>query len=337
MLLRLVFILAVSAAPGLAQTAAPPAAPSKADAFYEFLMARRLEAAGDTAGATAALERAQKLDPESAEIVAEIAAAHARQNAAQSAVLHAERALKLDANNIEAHQVLARIYSAWADGAATPPAGQTVASTRTKAIEHLMAIQRSPVMAVDPNLQMTLGRMLLRAGRAGEAVPIFERVAAQAPWVAVPLALLYEAHLAEGKIDEAEEALLGAAQINPRYWAQLGQFFERRGKWSDAAEAYGEAVANLRQPSRDLQLRLAAALINVVGARAKAREVLSALLKTNPDDARALYLRRASNGKRAISNQPKLPRDASSPRMRRASPDCRRSSPYCSTASITSR
>ena len=83
-------------------------------------------------------------------------------------------------------------------------------------------------MAVDPNLQMTLGRLQLRAGRTADALPILERVAAQAPWAAEPLVLLYEAYATSGKIDEAEKALIGAAQINPRYWAQLGQFYERR-------------------------------------------------------------------------------------------------------------
>ncbi len=42
------------------------------------MMARRLEAAGDAPGALAALERAKKLDPQSAEISAEIAGYYAR-------------------------------------------------------------------------------------------------------------------------------------------------------------------------------------------------------------------------------------------------------------------
>src|SRR5688500_3987616 len=60
------------------QTAAPVIDP-KAQALFEFLMARRMEAAGDAAGALAALERARKLDPASAEIAAEIAGNYSRQ------------------------------------------------------------------------------------------------------------------------------------------------------------------------------------------------------------------------------------------------------------------
>jgi len=271
------------------QTAAVPV-DAKAQAFYEFMMARRLEAAGDVAGSMASLQRAQKLDPDSAEIAAEMAGAHARQEQAAPAILQAKLALKLDADNVEAHHVLAQVYSGWAEGAGALPGGETQAGARLKAIEHLVAIQKTPLMAVDPNLQMTLGRLQLRAGKTADAVPILERVAAQAPWAAEPLVLLYEAYAASGKVDEAEAALLGAAQISPRYWAQLAQFYERRNKWTDAVSAYEEAVKALRQPNRDLQLRLVAALLNVADGAPRATTVLAELLKANPSDVRALSL-----------------------------------------------
>ena len=288
MLLARVVVLLLAASPVLAQTVAAPAAAPRAQAYYEFMMARRLDAAGDNAGALAALERAQQLDPASAQIVAEMAAWYSRQNKPELAVASGERALKLDAANVEAHHVLALVYGAWAEGGPPPP-GHTIATARLEAIGHLIAIQGSPLMATDPNLQMTLGRLQLRAGRAEDAVPILERVAAQAPWAAEPLLLLYDARLAIGKLDEAEEALVGAAQINPRYLAQLGQFYERQGKWAEAAAAYSEAVkAASGGPGRDLQLRLAGALANVDGGAPKAREVLNELLKTNATDTRVL-------------------------------------------------
>src|SRR5687768_10712751 len=179
---RVVLLALLAASPVSAQTGTAPAAPSRAQAFYEFMMARRLDAAGDEAGALAALERAQQLDPESAEIVAEMAAYYSRQRKPELAVASGERALKLDPVNVEAHHVLALVYGAWAEGGAPPPPGHTVATARLKAIEHLTAIQSSPLMATDPNLQMTLGRLQLRAGKADVAVPILERVSAQAPW-----------------------------------------------------------------------------------------------------------------------------------------------------------
>ena len=284
----LIFLFA--ATPALAQTAAAPADDPKARALFEFLMARRAESEGDNAGALAALERARKLDPTSAEISAEMAGFYSRQNRMSEAIAAAEQALKLDKNNVEAHQVLALVYSAWADGAAPAPSGQSVAMARTAAIEHLTAIQGTPVMATNPNLQMTLGRLQLRAGKADLAVPILEKVAQQVPWAAEPLVLLYEAQATMGRIDDAGQTLLAAAQINPRYWATLGQFYERQDKWTEAAAAYEEAITGTEKPSRDVQIRYAAVLINTDDGAAKARTVLTDLLKGSPNDTRVLYL-----------------------------------------------
>src|ERR671912_1716432 len=125
-----------------------------ADAYFEFMKARRLEADGDAAGALAALERAQKLDPGSAELLAERAALHARQNEGEPARIAAERALAIDPSNAEAHRILALVYSAWSDGAGTAPAGSTLATLRATAIEHLKAIRTSPVMTTDLGLQI---------------------------------------------------------------------------------------------------------------------------------------------------------------------------------------
>jgi tetratricopeptide (TPR) repeat protein len=285
-----VCVCVLAAVPALGQTAATAPADPKAQAMYEFMMARRLESTGDNPGALAALERAKKLDPQSGEISAEIAGYYFRQNRPADAVAAAEQALRLDKESVEAHSVLGNVYAAWADGATPPPPGQSAAATRDRAIEHLSAIQASPLMATNPNLQMTLGRLHLRAGKPELAVPILEKVAQQAPWAAEPLLLLYEAQATQGKFEEAEQALVQAAEVNPRYYSTLGQFYERQGQWADAATAYEEAIGASRQPSRDLQIRYAAALINSDGGAAKARAVLNELLKASPNDTRVLYM-----------------------------------------------
>jgi tetratricopeptide (TPR) repeat protein len=287
---RAALALLLTAGPALAQTVAPAPQDPKAQAQYEFMMARHMESAGDMAGALAALERARKLDPQAAEIAAEIAGHYHRQNRPGDAVTAAEQALKLDQNNVEAHNILGTIYSMWAEGGAPPPAGQTQSSTRAAAIEHLSAIQNTPLMATNPNMQMTLGRLQLRAGKADLAVPILEKVAQQAPWSPQPLMLLYEAQIAQGRFDAAEQSLVQAAEIDPRYSAQLAQFYERQGKWAESAAAYEEAIGSAQKPTRDLQIRYAAALINMDGGAAKARQVLNDLLKTNPSDTRVLYM-----------------------------------------------
>lgn len=277
------------AAPAWAQ---PPAAP-QSQAYYEFLMARRLEADGDGAGALAALERARKLDPRSADLLAELAGFHLRQNRSEAAVAEAERALAIDPENAEAHHVLGLVYSARADDESPSPLGQTPSAARQKAIEHLSALVGSPLMATDPNLQLSLGRLYLRVGRAADAVPVLERVAAQVPWAGEPLALLAEARLATGHVAAAVEALEAAAAINPRYYVSLADVHERQGHWADAAGAYGAAVRGMRTPSRDLRMRWIAALINVPGkaGAGQAREAVGELLKGDPADPRLLSLK----------------------------------------------
>ncbi len=288
-------VAAVLLAPALASAQSAPAVSSRlpsADAYYEFMLARRLESDGDTRGALAALERAQKLDPGSAALHAERAALHARENDGDQARTAAEQALAIEPGNVEAHRILGLVYSAMSDAGAPPVAGETPTTLRRKAIEHLEAIRSSPLMSTDLNLQVTLGRLLLRSDRADEAVTVLEGVASQAPYAAEPHVLLAEAFTAQGRYQDAAESLTRAAEINPRHYITLGDLYERLGRWAGAAEAYGEAVASIRTPSRDLRLRWITALINTPGGEGaqRARDVLADLLKGNPNDARLLYL-----------------------------------------------
>lgn len=273
-----------------------------ADAYYEFMLARRLESDGDTKGALAALERAQKLDPTSATLFAERAGLYARENDGDAARKAAEEALAIEPGNVEAHRILGLVYSAMSEPGAPPTAGETPTTLREKAIEHLRAIQKSPVMATDLNLQVTLGRLLLGSDQADEAVTVLESVASQAPYAAEPHVLLAEALTAQGRYPEAAESLTRAAEINPRHYITLGDLYERLGRWAGAAQAYGEAVANIRTPSRDLRLRWITALINVPGGdgAAKAKDALADLLKGNPSDTRLLYL--LSSASRAMGD-----------------------------------
>src|SRR6267142_5418935 len=82
-----------------------------ADAYYDFLMARHLEASGDSKGAQAQLERAVAADPKSAEVRAELAAFHLRRDAGGDAERVAKEALQLEDSNSEAHRVLGMLYA----------------------------------------------------------------------------------------------------------------------------------------------------------------------------------------------------------------------------------
>jgi tetratricopeptide (TPR) repeat protein len=97
-------------------TAAPAVASAQsAEAYYEFLLARRLEAQGDQAGALAALGRAAAADPRAAEVRAEIASFQLRRNQRAEAEAAAREALVLDGDSLEAHRVLGVLYAAMAN------------------------------------------------------------------------------------------------------------------------------------------------------------------------------------------------------------------------------
>src|SRR5688500_18246769 len=132
---------------------------SSATAYYEFLMVRRLETAGNADAALAALERAAAADPTSAEIKAEIAALHLRRNPPQRELGEkaAKAALALDEKNVEANRTLGYLYANGVDTSASPMTAQ-MATYLKDAIMHLERAQAG-TGGTDANLLYTLGRL----------------------------------------------------------------------------------------------------------------------------------------------------------------------------------
>jgi tetratricopeptide (TPR) repeat protein len=285
----LVFLAAGPSAAQPSGAAAPPKRPANAAAMYEFLTARRAEAKEDVSGAEAALQRAVALDPESAELRAELAAFFARQNRAADAVAAAERAIALDAGSEEAHRVLGLVNAAWADGVVDGPAGGTESAWREAAIRHLLAIQASSAMATDLGLQMTLARQLGALDRHAEAVPILERIVSQTGPAGEPASILAEAHRALGQFEQAAAVLERAASVSPRYYLALGDVYERQRKFEEAADAFEKGLKAQRAPGRELRLRRVSALLNIPENKGldRALAALDEYLPTAPKDAAA--------------------------------------------------
>lgn len=290
-------LLVVGAGPAAAQDPAPAAAPAarrptSGPAMYEFLLARRAEGEENVAAAQTALERAVTLDPTSAELQAELAAFHARQNHPAEAVKSAERAVALDADSEEGHRILGLVNAAWADGVVEGPKGGAVDAWRAAAILHLTKVQNTPAMATDIGLQLSLARQLMAADQADKAVPLLERVIAQTGPSAEPIAMLADAHRALGQLDRAATVLEQAAAANPRYYLALGDLYERQRRFEEAAAAFDKGAQGMRAPGRELRLRRAAALLNLPDGAGAERAVsaLSEFLATTPKDVTALYL-----------------------------------------------
>ncbi len=291
----LVLLLLLTGRPVAAQPVAPVTATAGAAsgaAMFEFLLARRAEAADDITGAEAAFKRAIALDPDAADLHAELAGFYARQNRAAEAVAEAGKAVALDDESEEGHRILGLVNAAWADGVVDGPAGGSAAAWRTEAISHLQRVQGRPAMATDLGLQVTLARQLIAAERVAEAVPLLERLVSQTGPAGEPASMLVEALRSLGQLERATAVLEEAAAVNPRYFMALGDVYERQSKFEEAADAFERGARVLKPPAREMRLRRVNALLGIAEGKGADRAVaaLTAYLADSPNDVAAYYL-----------------------------------------------
>ena len=256
--LRAAYILVAAV---LVAALCPPAAfaQASADAYFEFLMARRLETQGDTAGALAALGRAAAAARGSAEIRAEIASFQLRHNKREEAEKAAREALVLDEGSLEAHRVLGLIAAADADGASERRQGPMTLTYAREAIAHLERVASSP--SADITLHYTLGRLYLRTGAADKAVLALGRVIAQNPGSVQGRMALAQAYVASNDLKAAIGILEEIVEDEPRVASALAQYQEQSGQFTEAAENYTRALA-VTPMSRELKFRRAATLLS---------------------------------------------------------------------------
>src|SRR5262245_21108371 len=241
-------LIALAAASVEAQQSsrATPTTDYVGQAYEQFLLGRRLEAANDADGAIAAFKKAAQLDPGAADVVAELAGLYMRQSRLTDAIAAGEQALKIAPTNREAHRVLGIIYATLAEGGRRGAQRGSPAARPNeniaKAIDHLEQALERPNGDSDPNVRATLARLYIAAGTFDKAIPILADLVEQEPgWNDGP-ALLAEAYAGAGRDDEAVQWLEQAATNDPDLYPTLGEFYERQRKWKDAARAFAEAV-----------------------------------------------------------------------------------------------
>ena len=287
--------------PPLAPAQTPPpasraASRQPAEAYLQFLLGRRLEAQGDTDGAIAAHRRAADLDPESAEIRAELSGLYARQDQALEAVQWGEAALAIDAGSEEAHRVLGLIYSALAD---RPELARqigiregTAETFATQAARHLE--QADSDARVDASLHFALGRAYMTLRAYAKAIPVLRHLLDEEPGVSDASLLLAEALLRTGDPAGARRALEEAVAERPdflRARLQLAALDEQEERWKDAADQYARAL-QISPDNAELTRRRAIALLSA-GDAAGARDLLAPIVagyRTDPKRGRSLGL-----------------------------------------------
>jgi tetratricopeptide (TPR) repeat protein len=277
--------------------AATAASPSEkmADAYAQFLLGHRFEENEDETSAVAAYKRAMELDPNSAEIPAQLAGLYLKQNKVQEAMASADAALKIAPTNREANRVLGTVYAALVESSQAP-AGRGRGADKTdanlaKAIHHFELALEGAVAESDPNVRATLARLYVSANAYDKAIPLLTDLVNQEPgWQDGPL-MLVEAYAGAGRSRDAIAWLEERTPGDPRLLPALADFYERERRWSDAAGAYARV---LQRSPRDanLKTRYASALMNAGGRDNldKARTALGEVTAVRTTDARALYL-----------------------------------------------
>lgn len=268
---------------------APATAQSDAPAAYYFMLGRHLEDADKIEEAIAAHKKAIELEPQLAELRAELAALYARQDRAREALETAEAALQRDPENREANRVLGSVYAALSEQRRPFRAGDDPSQYSAKAIAALEKSRRDA--GVDLNLELMLGRLYLGARDYEKAIASLRRVVDDQPGYPEGAMLLSAAQEASGRIPDAIATLEGALEYNPTFYrglVHLAELYEQQRRFADAANAYGRAAAaNTRA---DLVTRRGAALINA-GNAAEARKLLEeAARKKTPPDVNVLYM-----------------------------------------------
>jgi tetratricopeptide (TPR) repeat protein len=277
------FVVVATAASALAQGS---------DSYFDFLMARRLEAQGDSDAALAALERAAAADPKAAEVRAEIASFQLRRNKRDEAEKAARAAIALDDQNTEAHKVLGLIFAATADTFNGRAQAAQFAASAKEAITHLERAVGDVSGASDINLHYTLGRLYMRMGDTAKAVDALTRVVNQNPGSVQGRLALAQAYAGAGDLQGAITTLAIIVDDEPRVASTLAQYLEEAGLLKEAADTYTKALA-LQPMSRELKFRRVAALFN-------AREFAQAAIfaadaqAQHPEDVRFPRLRARS-------------------------------------------
>jgi tetratricopeptide (TPR) repeat protein len=279
-------LLLVPAAGATAQT---PGVPDTTPGYY-FLLGRHLENEGRIDEAIAAHRRAIELEPQSAELRAELAGLYARQDRAAEALEAAEAALQRDAANREANRILGSTYAAFVDQKQPIRRGDDPSQYAARAIASLEKARGDG--AVDLSLELMLGRLYLRTDAFDKAIPPLRRVFDEQRSYGEAALLLASAYQGAKRTADATTTLEAAVAENPRFYRgylQLAELYDDQRRWKDAAAAY--ATAQSLNPRADLSVRRAAALLNA-GDTADAMAMLQAVMKKDPakPDPAALFL-----------------------------------------------
>jgi tetratricopeptide (TPR) repeat protein len=280
LVLSFVWVLSIPAASAVARELPQSTAAQTDGPAYYYLLGRHLEAEGKVDAAIAAHKRAIELDPESADLRAELAGLYVRQNDVMQAYQRSEEALARDPDNDEANRILGTIYASLAEQHVRLKAGDDPATYSAKAIA---ALEKAKGDGSDLGLDLILGRLYVQAQEFEKAIPLLERVTERAPDLVEAAMLLSTAQEEADHVDAAiktVEALLAENPESYRGELRLAELLEHEQRWNEAADAYATAQAMNGARAAALTPRRAIALLSA-GRPIEAKALVQGALGAN--------------------------------------------------------
>ena len=278
-----IFAFLLTGSTASAQSVDGQAFDAQASSYRLFMLGRHLEDEGELEAAIIAFRDAARLDREAAEPLAELSGLFARAGRADEAISTGEEALVRDSQNLTAHRILGLTYASSAGGS------EGSSRDATRAISHLS--QARGTLLPDLQVDLTLARLYLRTDAIDDATELLEQLVRDEPGVTEISLLLSQAYGQAGRHDIALETLETAVitgRPSYRALARLGEMYEQRRRWREAAGAYAQAVA-LNPRNATVRRRLARTLLEF-GELDRARGVLEELIEMRPRDAASLHL-----------------------------------------------
>jgi tetratricopeptide (TPR) repeat protein len=279
------------AACAAAQTPPPVSAEeARAKAYQHYTLGRlHLELAGDfnrgdhLRRAIDEFKEALQYDPNSSEVVVQLAEAYRRSGRIREAVLEARALVEKDPDNLAAHRLLGRIYF---QTLGEPESGTVPKETLQLAIQEYNEITR--LAPDDTDALLDLARLHRINNDLPGAEATLKRLLEQEPGSEVALAALASIYSESGEYEKAVQLLTGATAQAPssRLLATLAYAYEQAGNYNNAVESYRRAL-ELDSKNFELRRRLAEALLQAERAD-EALVEYEALAQADPEDADVL-------------------------------------------------
>jgi tetratricopeptide (TPR) repeat protein len=211
------------------------AAPDRAQAYFQFVLGQQARIEGRTAAAIEALRRAQRLDPQSGEIRAELARLLREGERFDEALAEAREAVRLSPDDADTRRILALLYRDQAQNA--PSAHDAL----RKAAEQYEAVAR--LEAADGQALLSLVQIYMQLEDAKNAVGALERYVMLDPGNAGAHLRLGSLYLAQREAEKAAGAFSRVLELQP----DSAQGFASLGDAYAQAQQIDQAVLNYRK------------------------------------------------------------------------------------------